>query len=146
MKNKEELLKQLPAVDKVLNLEKIQELNNLYGRTLIVETIRDVINEKRNKIFKLEEVDCSIDDIAENVERVLYEKNLPNFKRVINATGVIIHTNLGRSPLCDAAKKNIINICKNYSNLEMDLETGERSSRQLLVKNILVKGLNPVLL
>lgn len=142
MQNKEELLKKLPAVDKVLNLEKIQELYNLYGRNLIVDTIRDVINEKRNKILNSESVDCSIYDIVETVEQFLYEKNLPNLKRVINGTGVIIHTNIGRSPLCDEAIKHIIKISKSYCNLEMDLESGERSTRQLVIRDILVKLTN----
>ena len=137
--NKEQNLKSIPAVDKILNYAEIKELHNLYSREQIVESVRYVINEIRNKILDSEIIDISEEDILKNIEINLYENSLLSLKPVVNATGVIIHTNLGRLPLCEDAIKNIVNISRSYSNLEVDLESGERSKRQLHIRDILNK-------
>ena len=75
--------------------------------------------------------------IVGDVERQLADQFAPNLRRVVNATGVILHTNLGRAPLPDVAVKHIADIAGSYSNLELDLETGQRGSRTTLVEKLL---------
>lgn len=132
--NKRELFTQLPSVDEMLNNKQI--INGLkdYPRNIVTESIREAIEEKRKAIVGLEEEDfknfeISIDNIINSVLNKCNLKYSLSLKKVINATGTVIHTNLGRSLLSDSIKDELWEAASRYSNLEYDLDKGERGSR-----------------
>jgi L-seryl-tRNA(Ser) seleniumtransferase len=110
-------LRELPSVD---------ELARGFDDPLAVEAARTVIERAR------EEIRAGADpgDLAERVRAALAERRRPRLRRVLNATGVIVHTNLGRAPLADGALERVGEVGRGYSNLEYDLAAGRRGSRQ----------------
>lgn len=132
--SKRELFAMLPSVDEVLGEEKIIDLLEKYPRNLVLESVRDAIDSKRKNILNLKEDEIGNFKV-ENFEIV--EKSIDNtfknyslsLKKVINATGTVIHTNLGRSLLSEKIKDEVWDAASRYSNLEYDLEKGERGSR-----------------
>ena len=131
--NIREILSKLPSVDEVLGNKNISEILNEYPRNLVLECIRESIDLKRKFILSktddLSNLDINVDSIVDgtiNRVRLKYELSL---KKVINGTGVVIHTNLGRSLLSESIKDEVLNAAFRYSNLEYDIENGERGSR-----------------
>jgi len=131
--DKRKLFSKLPSVDEVLGDSKIVNIISEYPRDLVIEGIREAIDVNRKSIINLKEnihdFDISIDDIVNDTicrVRLKYELSL---KKVINATGVVIHTNLGRSLLSESIKNEVLNTAFRYSNLEYDIDKGERGSR-----------------
>ena len=131
--DKRKLFSKLPSVDEVLGDSKIVNIISEYPRDLVIEGIREAIDVNRKSIINLKEnihdFDISIDDIVNDAicrVRLKYELSL---KKVINATGVVIHTNLGRSLLSESIKNEVLNTAFRYSNLEYDIDKGERGSR-----------------
>ena len=134
-----ELLRNLPKVDEILNKKEICSLLKKNLRPVIVEAIRESIDYYRKKIISHELTDITMENIVQRViDKVQFEKQ-SNLKTVINATGVIIHTNLGRSKLSARAIDNVINISQNYSNLEYDINLGKRGSRYSHVEELIKK-------
>lgn len=133
----------IPKVDELLENANIQELLNSMPRKIVVDSIREEIDILRKDIRKL-----SLDEeqIIERNNR-LYEmvmdrankKNSYKLRRVVNATGTVIHTNIGRSLINEEIMDNVREIATNYSNLEYDLEKGERGSRYSHLEDILVE-------
>lgn len=123
----------IPKVDEILDKASIQELLKELPRKTILDTIRLEIDHIRNKIkigvLREEEILNIIADIDRQIIKKSKEKNAYKLKRVINATGVVIHTNLGRSLINEEIMENIKEVATNYSNLEYNLETGSRGSR-----------------
>ena len=117
-------LRDLPSVD---------ELIRGAEDPLAVEAARDVLRRAR------EEIGAGVDpgDLAERLRAELETARQPSLRRVLNATGVIVHTNLGRAPLADEALERVREAAGGYSNLEYDLRTGSRGSRQDHVARIL---------
>ncbi|HGH4577732.1 L-seryl-tRNA(Sec) selenium transferase [Clostridioides difficile] len=124
----------LPSVDEVLSDNRIVEIINEYPRSLVLESVREVIDLKRQFILRLKEdasnsVTIEFGEIIESaIERVKLNYSL-SLKKVINATGTVIHTNLGRSLLSEDIKYELWCAASRYSNLEYDLDNGERGSR-----------------
>lgn len=132
--NKGKILSKLPSVDKVLSNYKIEDLLNNYPRQLVLESIREIIELKRKEIINLDEDSLSLFDIKEEtlVDDIINStknKFQLSIKRVINGTGIVIHTNLGRSKLSPKVKEELIQIGFGYSNLEYNLSKGKRGSR-----------------
>ena len=131
----------IPGVDRVLNERAIQVLSKRCGTSVLTDMIRQAIDRVRGMMRDGEAMGASrealIKWIVGDVQRELAEQFAPNLRRVVNATGVILHTNLGRAPLSDVAVKHIVDIAGSYSNLELDLETGQRGSRTTLVEELL---------
>ena len=131
----------IPGVDRVLNEQAIQTLSKRCGTSVLTDMIRRAIDRVREMMRDGEVVGASREALAEwivaDVQSQLAEQLAPNLRRVVNATGVILHTNLGRAPLPDVAVKHIADIAGSYSNLELDLETGQRGSRTTLVEKLL---------
>lgn len=123
----------IPKVDEILDKDEIKELLKHIPRKTVLDSIRLLIDELRDNIKgkKLDENGIleEIKNIPEKIANKAKEKNAYKLKRVINATGVVIHTNLGRSLINEKIMDNIKDIAINYSNLEYDLETGSRGSR-----------------
>ncbi|MBU5336203.1 L-seryl-tRNA(Sec) selenium transferase [Intestinibacter bartlettii] len=130
---KREAFAKLPSVDKVLANQKIQDLLKNYPRELILEATREIIQSKRKEIidknddldsFHIQE-DVLINDVINSTKN----KFQLSIKKVINATGIVIHTNLGRSKLSPKVQDELVNIAFGYSNLEYNLSKGKRGSR-----------------
>src|SRR5438874_823567 len=127
-----DLLRQIPSVDELLLRPRLASLASHVDRALLVEITRAALNDLREQISGESEIRVLTSDtssleerIASLVERVLARSLEP----VINATGVILHTNLGRAPLSDAAVEEFRHSAGHYSNLEYDLEAGARGKR-----------------
>ncbi|MGA2954392.1 MAG: L-seryl-tRNA(Sec) selenium transferase [Thermodesulfobacteriota bacterium] len=138
-------LRTLPAVDELLRQAQVQPLLKIHSRTLVVESIRKVLEEKRQTIFQSRDdqeaaaVTLTPEQWAAAIEEELAASFRPSLRPVINATGVVLHTNLGRAPLCEDALRNLMEIAGGYSNLEFNLKTGERGSRYEHVEEILCR-------
>lgn len=142
---KQRFFRLLPAVDKILQEKTLLEIEEKVPRGLAVEAVQDVITEKRLSIRRavsekeLELLDLSSAALAGEALRKIEEKTGSNLRPVINATGVVLHTNLGRSPLADAALDAINTVGASYSNLELSLASGRRSSRYDHVEELLCR-------
>ncbi|MBU0991784.1 MAG: L-seryl-tRNA(Sec) selenium transferase [Proteobacteria bacterium] len=139
--HKKGLLKLLPGVDTLMEKIKQQASGADVPQTVIVKAIRLVINSLRDQILmaddRIGEEFVSEQKIIKQISDQIKSEMSPNLCRVINATGVVVHTNLGRSLLsCDAIKEMAI-ISGSYSNLEFDLDTGKRGSRYTAVENLI---------
>jgi L-seryl-tRNA(Ser) seleniumtransferase len=127
-------LRSLPSVDKVLSEASITI--DRYGRALTADAIRAVLDQARSSIRSGEDAPDH-DQFLARVNDLLAEWTLPRPRSVINATGVIIHTNLGRAPLSPAALDAMLAASSGYSDLEYDLAQGERGTRLAAVEEVL---------
>ncbi|MFA6011463.1 MAG: L-seryl-tRNA(Sec) selenium transferase [Desulfobacteraceae bacterium] len=139
--NKQNLLKKLPGVDRMLALMVENKDMESVPRSVITESIRQTIDHLRTAVLK-NQPGISQDDFEEPAmtQRIMEEikrRMSPRLRRTINATGVVIHTNLGRSLLADDAIANVQLISGRYSNLEFNLETGKRGLRYSAVEELL---------
>ncbi len=140
---REQILRKIPSVDEILLRSEIANLLKTHPRTVVVEAIRKGLERLRSEILNkegpsdLEESFFSLDRLYPLFQREIDLQIQPQLRRVINATGVVLHTNLGRSPLHPAAIQHMIDVAGGYSNLEYDLDLGERGSRYIHVEGIL---------
>ncbi len=137
--NKKKLLRNIPKIDKiVLNLKNNYNTKDI-PETLMTQASREITEKIRKKItsdsYKHQPPDLK--EITNQVFSLIKIKNRPNFKKVINATGVIVHTNLGRSLLAKEAADFVYERATGFSNLELDLATGKRGLRYSLVENLI---------
>ena len=144
--SKAELFRLLPAVDELLRRQEVQALSQQFGHTATVEASRQAIDELRGKIAadSVDEaaVKTIIDRLPEAIEGKVQVALSYSLRPVINATGVILHTNLGRAPIGQAALHHVTEIAQSYSNIEFDLTTGERGKRDVHVSRLFAKLLN----
>ena len=131
-----EQLRLLPSVDELLHSASGQHLVQRYSRSMTLQAVRASISQARIHIQRGASCPTS-DEILSAAEHILDESQRPNLRPVINATGVIINTNLGRSPLSQEALQAVQRIARGYSNLEYELEAGERGSRHSHVSTLL---------
>src|SRR5579871_192088 len=128
-----DLYRGLPAVDELLRSPKVAPLIESHGQPIVAEAIRVVLARLRREIssgnLDANGVTIALEGLHAAVERQLCETLRHSLRPVINATGVILHTNLGRAPLAESAFEHIREIALGYSNLEFDLESGERGKR-----------------
>jgi L-seryl-tRNA(Ser) seleniumtransferase len=125
----------LPAVDKVLSDKRINDLAG-YPHELLVNIIRQRLEHERRTVLAGHPC-ASLDDIVASVLDSLKTLETPGLRHVVNASGVIIHTNLGRAPLSDESLAAMESVSRGYSNLEFDLENGARGSRHNHVEGLL---------
>ncbi|HVO68045.1 MAG TPA: L-seryl-tRNA(Sec) selenium transferase [Syntrophales bacterium] len=134
------LLRGLPKIDEVmLSLEK-RDVFTRTPRNIVRSVCRSVVEELRQDILKTEAKDMRLPkagQVADKVTQIIENLHKYRLRKVVNATGVILHTNLGRSPLCTDALQRLVEIGKGYSNLEYNLKKGERGLRYDHVQNIL---------
>ncbi len=128
----------LPSVDRLLAHRSLGEAVAGHGRELTVEAARAALADARTRI-QTGAGTPTLADLAADVTRRLAELSRGTLYPVINATGVIVHTNLGRAPLSTAARAAIDDVARGYSNLEYDLEAGERGSRYLHAEKLLCR-------
>ncbi len=141
-----ELLKKLPAVDEILKESRTKQWLETYPRVLVLDAIRTALDRRRMAILgagkqlserPMSEQSLGMIGILDEAEIVLRKLSEPSLIPVINATGVVVHTNLGRSILSEKAIQRITEVSRSYSNLEYDIPAGERGKRFVHVEGIL---------
>jgi L-seryl-tRNA(Ser) seleniumtransferase len=141
MPSLQDLLSRLPAVDELLRHPHIAEALGKFPRTLVVRAVRNVLDRIRRSIMGDQAAGLrGLPDQARLVQEILAEivgLAAHTLQRVINGTGIIVHTNLGRSLLCREALERLHLMASGYSNLEYDLEAGSRGSRYVHAEAIL---------
>lgn len=130
-------LRALPAVDTLINHPQARALIELYGRDPALDALRAVLEGARQRIRAGESAVLDADALIEQAQIDLYHAFQPTLRPVINATGVVIHTNLGRAPLSAAAQQAVSDAAAQYSTLEYDLESGTRGSRLIHAEALL---------
>ncbi|MEO6716591.1 MAG: L-seryl-tRNA(Sec) selenium transferase [Novosphingobium sp.] len=130
-------LRKLPQVQRLLELPGAAELCAAYGRAAVTAAIRDLLAELRSGIANGATVVPEAAEILRSCEALLTARKRPGLRRVINATGVVLHTNLGRAPLATEAIAVMAELAAGYSNLEFDLATGSRGSRTAALEPLL---------
>jgi len=136
----QDILRQIPGVDAILQMAPIQDALSRHPRKLVLEGIREVLDETRKRILRGEQTgakDIDPSELAGVIAGRIEQIARFTLRRVVNATGIVIHTNLGRSQLPADAIERLQLICKGYSNLEYDLELGRRGSRYVHAEAIL---------
>jgi L-seryl-tRNA(Ser) seleniumtransferase len=135
------LLRQLPGVDFLMELAKKEASFKSIPQTVVAGSIRNVINDKRQAIINgdlsINKSGLSAVRMIDAVKKAVNNAMTPNLRRTINATGVVVHTNLGRSLLAPEAIENLITAAGRYSNLEYDLSIGKRGSRYSSVEDLI---------
>lgn len=141
MENKQTLLRQLPAIDKLLNDSALQDLE--LPHLLVREAAQLSIDGLRRQILaqpeRSQQLDLSVSGVARRAAAVALQLAQPSLCAVINATGTLLHTNLGRAPLCEPALAAMQQVSRGYSNLEFDLASGERGQRYSHVEELLCR-------
>ena len=135
----QERLRQLPAVDKLLHTPAGCQLIDRFGRPGVVEALRHILEQHRTVILQGQTAEAPAEQLMAEAVTWLEMWFQPTLRPVINGTGVIIHTNLGRSPLSQAAIAAIHQVAGDYSNLEYDLPAGERGSRSVHAAQLLTR-------
>lgn len=128
-----ERLRALPSIDELLARPTVSSLLSTHSRQLGVTALREAVASVRQRILAGEDVRFDERDVVTALARL----SGPKLKRVINATGVVLHTNLGRAPLAPHAITRLAHLAGGYSNLELDLDEGERGSRYAPVVELL---------
>jgi L-seryl-tRNA(Ser) seleniumtransferase len=140
------LFRLLPSLDELLRHPAIEALVQRGGRSATIAAARAALEQLRTDITagKLDEAQTRsrLDELPRTVEQRLQQALAYALRPVINATGVILHTNLGRAPLSRAALQHIAEVSEGYSNLEFNLDTGERGKRDVHVDRLFTKLLN----
>jgi L-seryl-tRNA(Ser) seleniumtransferase len=146
MAAKSELYRLLPGVDELMRREEVLALVASEGRAVVTSAVREVLGRMRAEIARgsLDDngVRLAIDGSGDAISRELRRELGHSLRTVINAAGVILHTNLGRAPLSEAAVDHAREVALRYSNLEFDLETGERGKRDVHVDRLFGRLLN----
>ncbi|MCY3568121.1 MAG: L-seryl-tRNA(Sec) selenium transferase [Chloroflexi bacterium] len=122
-------LRALPSVDRVLAEPALAELLGRLSRGEVTEAVRDAISNARGALISDRSAATDPGELARLAAQSLLPLLEPSLRPVINATGVVIHTNLGRAPVSEAAERAMARTASGYSNLEYDLESGSRGSR-----------------
>jgi L-seryl-tRNA(Ser) seleniumtransferase len=132
------LLRELPSIDRLLKHPRCEALLAGYNREYVTEQSRAVIEQIRGEIRRGgHTVDLSEDAIIERIESAIYIDSQPGHRRVVNATGTILHTNLGRALLSRAAIEAMLAVADHPINLEYDLAAGKRGKREETLEKLL---------
>lgn len=136
-----DLLRGLPSVDEMLNNTEVEPLTKAYGRDAVVNAVREVLGELRLELVKedspLTSEDISVQKIVQRVTSHLLRKSTPSLRYAVNASGVILHTGLGRAMLSPKAVAAVNDVIRGYCTLAVDLETGERGHRDSHLNGLL---------
>jgi L-seryl-tRNA(Ser) seleniumtransferase len=144
-KERSQLLRKIPKVDELLAAREVKELLAIHPVEVVREGIRNGLERLRQTIqsaAKAEDITnetFTLSRLLPLFQEEIAKQVSPHLRRAINATGVVIHTNLGRSPLSERALRAVEEVSKGYSNLEYDLSEGTRGSRYAHVEEILLR-------
>jgi len=140
------LFRELPSVDELMRAPELLRLADSHGHMAVADAARLALAELRQQISSglLDSADLhlALKSIGDAVEKQLRKSLSPSLRTVINATGVILHTNLGRAPITEAALSHISETARQYSNLEFDIASGERGKRDVHVDRLFKKLLS----
>lgn len=138
--DRRELLRSIPKMDEILSILDRRNVLESASRNIVLKICRAVLDEVRSSILANTLSDRGLLD-PERLSAVIASRldalKRNNLRQVVNATGILLHTNLGRAPLPEEAIENIINVSRGYSNLEYNLETGKRGVRYDHVTDVL---------
>lgn len=134
---RESLLRRLPSVDHLLQQATIAPLSDEYPREQVKRATQEVLAERRAALMTGESIDVDPPRLALAIRERLQQRRQPSLRRVINATGIVLHTGLGRAPLAQEAVDAIMQVALGYCNLEMDLAGGDRGDRHSHVRDLL---------
>jgi len=137
MQKKQELLSNLPSVDEVLRSGAGIEWLRTHPRRYVLAAVREGIDLRRKEILEGTTLDVSVESMVPDITARVEKLSSLSLRPVINATGIVIHTNLGRSVLSERVMENVRSIATRYSNLEFDLGTGKRGKRYAHMKKLL---------
>src|SRR5215213_4211129 len=131
--------RQLPPVAAVLDAPTVKALEPAHGHPAVADAARAELDDLRERLKAGEALDGAIglDAIVARVAARVEATSTPMLRPVINATGIVLHTNLGRSPIAESAARAAYEAARGYLNLELDLGTGKRSSRQNPIREVL---------
>ena len=129
-------LRQIPSVEKILESPQLASEINEFFHPLVASAVKQAVEKTREDVKKGKE-SVSVQEIVEEAKSIIAELTSPSLKPVINAAGVVLHTNLGRAPLDEDTLSFVKNISSAYNNLEFDLREGKRSKRGIFVERLL---------
>ena len=133
----------IPSIEQLRQRASVRSLEAQYGRDALVRALRDAAAALRDGLARgtsaVPDETSAADTIARDAEALLARGFAPSLRQVINATGVVIHTNLGRAPLAAAALRRIADLGAGYTNLEDDVARGARGSRAVHAEALLVR-------
>jgi L-seryl-tRNA(Ser) seleniumtransferase len=134
-------LREIPSVDELLSRTRVAALVETAGRGIVTEAARSILADLRARLKESAEdsATTSLDPIEARLVAEVEGLLAPSLRRAINATGVILHTNLGRAPLSPAALARIAETAGGYANLEYDLESGQRGKRDVHTAQLLAE-------
>lgn len=135
--DKRDFLSSLPSVDELLKSQNGLEWQRLYPRPFVLQAIRETIQQHRDTILRGEGVETSLEELSAEIEKKAEKLSVFSLRSVINATGVVIHTNLGRAVLSEKVLEHVMEIACGYSNLEYDIANGKRGKRYSHVQKLL---------
>jgi L-seryl-tRNA(Ser) seleniumtransferase len=126
----------IPSVNDILDLPSVRALGREHAHDTVVAAVREELSELRGRVARGESPDGhgAPEAVAGRVVRRLGRDLRPKLRSVINATGIVLHTNLGRAPVAEEAARAAYEAARGYLNLELDLDTGKRSSRQAALR------------
>lgn len=135
--DKNQILRNLPQVDEILNESDVKGLS--IPHDFLVNIIREVLSDLRAEVLNGSRDTIDKKDIVDLIVKKSSNKSKPSLRHVINATGTVLHTNLGRSIISKKASDAIVNVAKNYSNLEYDIKKGERGDRHSHIEKLITE-------
>jgi L-seryl-tRNA(Ser) seleniumtransferase len=131
------LLSGLPSVDEILRGPDAGRWLSVFQRNIVVTAVRDVIAERREAMLAAKTADLSPEGLSSDIMRKISSLASFSLRPLINATGIVIHTNLGRAPLSEKVLGNVLEVGREYSNLEYDIASGKRGQRHAHTKRLL---------
>ena len=143
MNKKNELLRKIPQIDEILKNKDLIFVLEKYSHDYVIKVVRETVNDYKSNILNSNNnIDINNSYLIKLIKNKFEENDNLGIRNVINATGTILHTNLGRSLLSKSAIKAISDIGTEYSDLEYNIETGKRGNRNTHIENVLKKLLN----
>ncbi len=156
--DKQNVLKAIPPVNEILDHPEVMNLTEQHGRIYVMDSIKLTIeefrkntdpgkqsHENRQNITRIDETMRVvtrreiIEHLVGRLKDRIEQQQASGLKKIINATGIVLHTNLGRAPLPEQALKSIYGVCEGYNNLEYDIETGNRGSRNSHIELLITR-------
>jgi L-seryl-tRNA(Ser) seleniumtransferase len=131
------LLRALPKTDDMLRRPDLAALAATFALPVVTDAVREAVEAVRARVLAGDLAPFDDDSIAADAIDIASARMRPSLRPIINATGIIVHTNLGRSRLSDAALRAVVEVAGNYSTLEYDVESGERGSRHAHVERLI---------
>ena len=131
-------LRRIPSVAELLETPRLKGLVDKVSHNVVVTSVRTFLDNLRADL-RTAAADMNLpspSELAEKIARRILQDERPSLRPVINATGVLLHTGLGRSPLAEAAIEDLLAVARDYASVELDLDSGKRSQRVVAVEGL----------